>query len=57
MLMTLFVSYSSEDVDELICELVSELISILKWLKTNCLGANPDIFFYNVLFWIEMQKS
>ncbi len=35
-------SHSSDDVDELICQLESELINILKWFKTNCLGANPN---------------
>ncbi len=35
-------SHSSDDVDELICQLESELRNILKWFMTNCLGANPD---------------
>ncbi len=35
-------SHSSDDVEELVCELESELRNILKWFKTNCLGTNPD---------------
>ncbi len=35
-------SHSSEDVDELVCEVESELRNILKCFKTNCLGVNPD---------------
>ncbi len=35
-------SHSSNDVDELVCQLESELRNILKWFKINCLGTNPD---------------
>ncbi len=35
-------SCSSDGVDELVCQLESELRNILKWFKTNCLGANSD---------------
>ncbi len=35
-------SCSSNSVDELVCQLESELRNILKWFKTNCVGANPD---------------
>ncbi len=36
------VSHSLDDVDKLVCQLEIELRTILKWLKPNCLGANPD---------------
>ncbi len=42
-------SHSSDDVDELVCQLESELRNILKWFKTNCLGANPDKLQYIAL--------
>ncbi len=34
-------SYSSDDINELVCQLESELINILKCFKTNCLCAKP----------------
>ncbi len=34
-------SHSSDEEDEHVCQLKSELTNILKWFKTNCLGANP----------------
>ncbi len=35
-------SHSSDGVHELVCQLESVLRNILKWFKTNLLGANPD---------------
>ncbi len=48
-------SHSADDVEELVCELESELRNILKWFKTNCLGENRDKL--QCMAPVEMQQK